>query len=65
MSQPNWWMELAKSFLNIAAVTVVVLVYGTMTDPEAPIWKAVWGAGLTFFWWTMSFALWRLKGHDQ
>ena len=55
---------MAKSFLNLAAVTVVVLVYGTMTDPEASMWKAVWGVTLAFWWWVMSFSLWHLKGRD-
>ena len=61
----NWWTELAKSFLNLAAVTVVVLVYGTITDSEPSMAKAVWGAALTFWWWVVSFTLWRLKGRDR
>ncbi len=58
----DWWKELAKSFLNLAAVTIVVLVYGYLINPNWNVRYAIWGLLLALWWWTLSYIIWRTGG---
>ena len=61
-SAMGWWKEFAKSFLNLAVVTIAVLVYGSLTNPQWNVRYAIWGILLTLWWWALSYFLWRIGG---
>lgn len=55
----DWWRELAKGFINLAVLSVIVLVYGTLTNPQVKFIYGVIGFLLALVWGYTSYRLWR------
>lgn len=55
----GWWREIAKGFINLSVATVVVLIYGAMTNPQLQFFYAIVGAALVLFFAFISYRLWR------
>ncbi|GEM_PF-3327233 len=58
----DWWKEVSKGFINLSVVTVVVLVYGSMTNPQMRSFYGIVGLVLISAYGYVSYRLWRKGG---
>ena len=55
----GWWKEVSKGFINLSVVTVAVLIYGSLTNPQGRFLYAAIGLVLIPVYTHISYRFWK------